>query len=231
MGFILDGKDIGQPEIILRTFISHQIPSFKPRGRIKKHLHLVQHENAGSTDVFTIRNWLLKKGYGYHIIIDRQGTIHQHNDLLDKLWHASQCNGTGIGICLVSPYYPKNISPSHEAMYHPSKRYTVIDADWWTHCSPKSMRKYVQPTDNQLEALEKLIPFLCNALDVSPEYPTIGLNRKQRKIKGYLFRKRPAPGIVAHRDFSMHADGRFALEYLAAQKIVLDTCKECGRPL
>lgn len=216
MGLILYGIDIGQPEgVKIRTYKEDGLPSFKKRGKIKKHLHIVQHENAGSTSVFKVRNWLIKKGYGYHIIIDRGGHVHQHNDLQDKLWHAGQCNGTGIGVCLINPYYPKNLSAELEADFHPVKRFFISAASWWTHCSPRKDRRYVLPTEAQLTTLEKLTPFLTEQLGVPLDFPTIELRRGKRKITGWRLRKRPAPGIVAHRDFSGHADGRFAVEYLA----------------
>jgi len=52
----------------------------------------------------------------------------------------------------------------------------------------------------------------------APRHPstTAGLGRGHAKIKGWDAKPAavPGPGVVAHRDFAGHADGRYLLEQL-----------------
>jgi hypothetical protein len=96
--------------------------------------------------------------------------------------------------------------------------FETIPAEWWTWVKDGD-RRYVMPTQEQLDALVILVPWLCKRLDIPLEFPTIGLNRKKRKIRGWKkfpagWRAKPKPGVVAHRDFASHADGRLPLEYI-----------------
>jgi len=197
---------------------------FKRRGTITKHTNLVMHENAGSIKLTQLSAWLLKKGYGYHITIRPDGCATQHADLIYKLYHGGKLNGGGIGICLLNPYYPKLVNTDEEKEY-----FDIIPAEWWTHCSPRSDRRYSKPTEEQIATLKKLIPFLCTILKIPRVYPTENLNRRQRKIKGWRIPGvRPGPGVVAHGDYSKHADGRYALERLIATDADLP-CPTCGK--
>ena len=203
--------DIVQPDYIPLT---KDLATFKTRGEIKQQKFITLHENAGSINRDMLYAWLQKKGYGYHIIIDPYGITTQHADLWSKLWHGGRMNNFGIGICLLNPYYPKLVDTMEE-----KRLYEIIQAEWWTHCSPRKVRLYARPTNAQLETLAKLVPFLCEWLGVPYVFPTENLNRQQRKIKNWLIpRTRPEPGVIAHRDYSRHADGRFALEHLIKER-------------
>jgi hypothetical protein len=46
------------------------------------------------------------------------------------------------------------------------------------------------------------------------EFPTKDLNSRRTRIKDWKEKAKPEPGIVAHRDFASHADGRGILEQL-----------------
>ena len=196
---------------------------FKRRGRITEHTNIVIHENAGSINRTQLAAWLNKKGFGYHLIIDPDGNTTQHADLAFALWHGGKLNKRSVGICVLNPYYPRLVNTKEEREY-----FEIIPAKWWTHCSPKSDRRYSKPTEAQIETLEKLIPFLCTVLDIPCTYPTKHLNRRQRKIKNwripYVY---PGPGIVAHGDYSRHADGRYLLERLIASSAL--PCPLCGK--
>jgi len=189
----------------IKNYADHDEPLFKARARKKRLEHIVLHETAGRTAIGCKRT-LLRRGYGVHLIIDRDGTISQHGDLRDDVMvHANQCNPTSIGIEIVNPYAP-SIARGMDV--------DTMGAQWWTWCPDPRDRRYVLPTPAQLGVLEKIVPWLCKTLQIPLEFPTRALGPAKRKIKGWRLKKRPAPGIVAHRDFATHADGRYPLEWL-----------------
>jgi hypothetical protein len=206
--FIIDAEFIEPPEgVIVKNFVFDGEPQFKCKPRKKRLDHFVLHETAGRT-AKGCKKTLLKKGYGVHLILDRDGTISCHGDLAtDVMIHANQLNKTSVGIEVINPYAP-SIARGMD--------YETIPARWWTWCNPKEDRRYVLPTKAQLETLLKIVPFLCKRLEIPYVFPTIGLNAKQRKIKGWMIppRAKPGPGVVAHRDFASHSDGRYLLGYL-----------------
>ena len=209
--FIIDSNFIEPPEgLVVKNWVFDGEPLFKSKPRKKELTHFVLHETAGRT-AQGCKSTLLKKGYGVHLILARSGIVSCHGDLKsDIMTHANQLNGTSIGIEVVNPYAPMI------AQQMPVKS---IPAQWWTWCPDKNDRRYILPSDQQLKALELLVPFLCEKLDIPYEFPTIGLNARNRKVKNWRFRGKPAPGVVAHRDFSKHADGRYLLEHLYRQSV------------
>ena len=50
--------------------------------------------------------------------------------------------------------------------------------------------------------------------DLPMAFPTADLGPTKPRINGWDAKAKPAPGIVAHRDFASHADGRYLLEHL-----------------
>jgi hypothetical protein len=208
-GFVIDAQFVAPPEgVIVRNFCFDNEPQFKCRNRKKKLEHFVLHETAGRSANGAERT-LLRRGYGVHLILGRDGVVTCHGDLAnDVMSHANQLNKTSIGIEVVNPYAPK--------LAKGMSNIEMIPADWWTWCPDKKDRRYVLPSQAQLATLLKIVPFLCKQLDIPYVFPTAGLNRKQRKIKGWRIppRAKPGPGVVAHRDFASHADGRYLLEYL-----------------
>jgi len=209
-GCIVFNDEVFAPPVQVKNFLELDVERFKIRKPIKKQKFIVLHENAGSINLKNLYKYLNKKGYGYHLIVDHTGGVTQHGDLADAIWHGGRCNRFGIGICTLNPYYPRLLDTPTE-----KKFYSTIPAPWWAHCENKKDKRVVVPNKLQLQTLVNLIPFLCELLGVPLEFPTRHLNAKQRKIKYYrLPGRRPAPGIIAHRDYSSHADGRFALEFL-----------------
>ena len=209
--FIIDAEFIEPPSgVEVKNFVYDGEPLFKSRPRKKKLQHLVLHETAGRTAV-QCKQTLLRKKYGVHLILDREGLITCHGDLAnDIMTHANQLNSTSIGIEVVNPYAPQlAIGMDVE----------TIAARWWTWCPNKEDRRYVLPTEIQLETLSILIPWLCEKLKIPYQFPTHGLSSRQRKIKGWRkpplgWRAKPKPGVIAHQDFYKHADGRYLLEHL-----------------
>jgi len=211
--FIIDAEFIQPPEgVVVKNFVYDGEPLFKSRPRTKTLQHFVLHETAGRT-AGGCKKTLLRKGYGVHLILARDGTVSCHGDLAnDVMAHANQLNKTSIGIEIVNPYAPKLAV---------GMDFKTIPAEWWTWLANKKDKRYVLPTQVQLDTLVKIVPFLCDKLGIPYKFPTAYLNRKNRKIKGWRFppRARPDAGIVAHRDFGSHADGRFILEYLISKSI------------
>ncbi|MHA1286574.1 MAG: peptidoglycan recognition protein family protein [Candidatus Thorarchaeota archaeon] len=197
---IINGEDVGLPNGVLGSHYKSSLllPHFKHKPRRRKLKHLVLHETAGNTARGCMRT-LVKKGYGVHLILDRKGVVTCHGDLATEVMiHANQLNKTSIGIEVVNPYAPKIAAYDFDS----------IPAEWWCWCPDKKDRQYVLPTDAQLDTLYILIPWLCEKLGIPYVFPTWYLNPRCRK------RKRPSPGVVAHRDFAKHADGRYLLEWL-----------------
>lgn len=207
---MIDGRPTATPAGIRVTnyWEDGEVP-FKARRRRAALRHCVLHETAGRTADGAKRT-MLRKDYGVHLIVDRGGNCSHHGDLVrDQMVHANQCNATSIGIEFVNPYAP---GLAHGIPFE------TVPARWWTW-TMHGDRRYVLPTPAQLRTLTVLVPWLCATLAIPYVFPTIGLGPRQRKIAGWnnkprARRARPAPGVVAHRDFGKHADGRYLLEYL-----------------
>lgn len=210
-GFIINDQFVEAPEgILVHNFKFHSEPTFSSKPRTAKLQHFVLHETAGrSAD--RCKASLIAKGYGVHLILERNGIVSCHGDLATSVMvHAGQLNKTSIGIEVVNPYAP---SLANGMMF------STIPAEWWTWCPDKKKKEYVLPTEAQLKVLTVLVPWLCEKLGIPYVFPTANLNSKARKITGWKgpplgWYAKPDPGVVAHQDFAAHADGRFLLEYL-----------------
>jgi len=207
MGVIIHGKNVELPNgIECLNFVNDHETHFKHKPRKKALQHLVIHETAGISGS-GCRRTLERKGYGIHLICWRNGKFTNHCDLATETTiHANQLNGTSIGIEVVNPYYPNTARRAPYAV-------DAIPAQWWTHRYKKE-NGYVLPSVSQMESLKTVVPWLCKTLNIPYTYPTWYLNRRQRKIKRWQLRAKPDAGIVAHRDFSSHSDGRWILERL-----------------
>ena len=232
---VVNGAIIQLPDEMLEVgvtasnYLLDEEPRFKHRKRRGELLHFVLHETAGNT-AKGCKNTLLKKGYGAQLILSPSGHLSCHGDLLlDRMIHANQLNETSFGIEVVNPYSP--IYVIDDILWS-----NTIDKQWWTWIpninSPGVKRllkkkgwvgvprKYVTPTDEQMRAIKLLVPWLCEITGVPYRFPTKGLNKRKRKIDGINSkpRGRPGPGVVEHRSFALHADGRYILEALIAEE-------------
>jgi len=222
-GLIWEGENIASPPALdAGSVLNFRDTGFKrpvKRGIIEEFKWIVIHENAGSVDPKRVSDNFSK--YGYHIMVDRRGDIFQTCDLEERVWHAGQCNTHGLAICVLNSYYPR-ISPGSK----------TIPAQWWTHCSPKHKKEYIIPTDEQLETMRVLVPWLADKLGIPYRFPTAHLFKEKRKIKGWWAGRTPTEGVVAHQDFSGHADGRYILEWLEDADVpesgvtICPTCKQ-----
>lgn len=216
MSIVVGYRLINPPgRIKAKNYIIDGEPHFKHTDRRKPLQHLVLHETAGrSADA--CKTTLMKKGYGVHLILERDGLLTCHGDLkLNAMAHANQCNATSVGIEVVNPYAPR--------LAWGMKDVSFLEAQWWTWCPDRDDRRYVLPTNAQLEVLLELVPWLCEVLEIPYVFPTSDLNRKKPRITGWNkpplgWSAKPGPGVVAHQDFSKHGDARYPLEYLIANR-------------
>lgn len=181
---------------------------FKSWARTKPHQHIVIHESVTTSAAATVRV-LAQQGLGTHLMIAPDGHISCHNDLSkEQPAHANQLNGTSLGIEIVNPYSPLYAKPPFTE---------TIPAEWWTWVPQSGKKLYTLPTRAQRKALLGLVGWLCQLFPTIPHV----LPTKDLKGKIALWDKgsKPAPGIVAHADFSSHADGRWLIEYLASHGV------------
>ena len=216
---VVDGARVQIPETLVdagfsaSNYLDDGEPHFRRRDRIRPISHLVLHETAGSTADGCKRTLIAKK-HGVQLILAPSGDISCHGDLAkDVMIHANQLNKTSIGIEVVNPYSPKYAKP-------PWGPEDEIPAQWWTWVPKGAPRKYLKPTAEQMVVSRILVPWLCDVLSIPYVFPTADLGPGNRKIKGWNSKPRavPAPGVVAHRDFHSHADGRYMLEDLIERK-------------
>ncbi len=204
-GFLMGGKVKDLPEFITDLEVMLEVGErFEARKRTKKPTHIVIHESVTKSRSRTV-DVLKAKGYGVHFIIDGDGSISQHCDpLKESPIHANQLNSSSVGIEIVNPYYPHLIS----------EPWIVTEpAQWWCHVLKGKLSEYVAPTEAQTKSCRALIEWLCGEISTIPlAFPTRELGPRKGRIKGWKTKEKPEPGIVAHRDFSSHADGRGMLE-------------------
>ena len=209
----VDGEFVALPGHMRQFYVLNwhdspdEVVRFKRRRRRRSPRHIVIHESAGGVDGFRTIRSLERRGYGVHLVLHPDGMLTCHGDLVrDRLVHANQCNSTSVGIEIINPYTPTRMAPPFGAH---------IPAEWWTWVPKGGPRRYVLPTSRQAECLTALVPWLCHVLpDVPLAFPTAYLGRGRRRILGWRLGRRPRSGIVAHRDFAKHADGRWPLEQL-----------------
>lgn len=182
-------------------------PAFRHTARVRPLQHFILHETCGNT-ASGCRDTLIRKGYGVQLILAPDGRVSNHGDLAEAVMvHGNQLNPTSIGIEVCNPYCPGFARPP----FGPT-----IPAEWWTWVPAGGAKAYVLPTPTQLAVLKALVPWLCGQMGIPYAFPTAGLNKAQRKIPGWDGHPAavPGPGVVAHRDFAGHADGRYLLEQL-----------------
>lgn len=209
---IANGKKIPVPAgVSLTNYLEDKEVHFagaQPRG--KKVQHLVFHESVSRDAPSTIR--ILKgRNLGVHLVLAPDGHISQHCDVVtEKIAHGNQLNGSSIGFEIVNPYTGGNLRAPFT---------NTLPAQWWTWVPKDGKELYTTPTESQLKTLAIFVPWLCGVVpDLPYSFPTADLNATNQKIANWDAAGKPAPGIVAHRDYSSHADGRYPLEWLIRNK-------------
>ena len=183
-------------------------PHLSNGKRVKPLVTFVLHETCGNSAT-GCKETLRKEGLGVHLILDKNGIISNHADLATEIcWHANQCNSVSVGMEVVNAYRPEITRDPHG---------DIVPSEWWTWVPKGQPKTYVTPTKIQMDVARIFVPWLCGVLQIPITFPTISLNAKKSQISGWKkfpkgWSAKPGPGIVAHRDFSSHGDGRYMLE-------------------
>lgn len=218
---IIRGEQVPLPKALMDNGVtaSNYLDDGEPRFAhvSRKHglVNFVLHETCGNT-ADGCKDTLLRKKFGVQLIMDPLGHISCHGDLLlDAMVHANQLNPVSIGMEIVNPYSPvyagklfQRTAPAEWWTWVPSMRDPVVERivikKGWTAVP----RQYCLPTDAQMNAIRLFVPWVCGQVCIPYVFPTRDLCAKKRQ------NARPGPGVVAHRDFSTHSDGRYMLEDL-----------------
>lgn len=185
-------------------------PHMAAGARIRPLTTFVIHETGGNTEVGAERS-MQQNHLGVHLLLDVDGSISCYADLATEIcWHASQCNPVSVGMEIVNEYRPEYLRDPHGP---------IIPAAWWTWVPMGQAKEYVCPTDAQMAVAKVFIPWICDRLGIPAIFPTRALSARKTRIAGWQkfpkgWSAKPGPGIVAHQDFSKHADGRYILEQL-----------------
>jgi len=198
------------------NYLDDGIVRFKHRKRTKALRWFVLHETVGNTAKGCVKS-LEKKGFGVQLIQDPYGCFYCHGDLvLDRMVHANHLNNGSFGCEQINPYNPVFVRDS--GIFG-----VWIPRQWWTWVPGRKSvlkllqkkiwervpKKYVALTDAQVQSMSMFAPWVCEQTGCVPfAFPTGDLGKRNRK------KKWPGAGIVAHRDFSNHSDGRYMLEQL-----------------
>jgi hypothetical protein len=190
-------------------------PHMSQGKRTKPLTTYVIHETGGNTEAGA-EGTMAKRHLGVHLLLDVDGSISNYADLATEIcWHAGQANPISIGMEIVNEYRPEVMKDPHGP---------IIPAEWWTWVPRGARREYVCPTDVQMRVALALIPWLCDQLGIPVVFPTRDLCKKKDRITGWQkfpkgWSAKPGAGIVAHRDFAGHSDGRYILERLISQEM------------
>ncbi len=213
---IINGAQVPLPQAVLdagataTNFLMDGEPHLVYKPRTKPLCMFIIHETGGNTEVGAERS-MERNHLGVHLLLDSDGSLSNYADLATETCaHASQANGVSIGMEIVNEYRPELLCDPHGP---------IIPAEWWTWCPPGQRREYVCPTDVQMRVALAFIPWVCNLLGIPIAFPTALLNARNTRIAGWKkfpkgWSAKPGPGIVAHQDFSSHADGRYILDKL-----------------
>jgi len=227
---MIGGESVKLPDSMLKLGITasnylddgeHQFTQYRKRERVSVFvLHESVTMSAAQTNrvLDSKRKRSAKKGkkkgkgydYGIHLNLCPDGHISCHADLiLHRLVHAGYLNATSFGIEVVNPYNPG---------YAGAPFTKVIPGPWWCWKPKNRKKEYTLPTPHQMRAIYPLVKFLADVIPGLPmEFPTANLGPRKRRIDGWEDGAKPGKGIVAHRDFASHADGRYLLEHCIDQ--------------
>ena len=183
---------------------------FRPRK--KPLIHFVIHESVSTSVASTNRTLDRKRAktgydFGIHFNIAPDGCIYQHNDpVTERLVQANYLNDSSAGVEVTTPYNPK---------FGGAPWTRVIAGPWWCWKPRNAEKVYSVPTRVQLAATMTLCRMMARyCTDLPWEFPTQNLNARKTRIDGWREKVAPGPGIIAHRDFASHADGRYLLEHV-----------------
>jgi hypothetical protein len=221
-GVMIEGAEVMSPGLAVKTWTTPGVLRYanKPQqtARVKsKVFQIVIHETTGAT-------WqgIPNPNLGVHFHLDRDGTIVQHADAVDMLWHAEACSAHSVGIENVNIAFD-NDDKANPGETDPGVR---IPIKW----SGSTKGYYVVPPRAQLEALFDLVQVLKQELGVGDNWPQVmphpdPANREAQPDRTFFLmmtgghRYFPSsivnePVIIAHSVLGGHADGAFHALYL-----------------
>jgi hypothetical protein len=169
---------------------------------------LIIHQSVSSS-LRKTADYLRRKGYGVHLMIDSDGSVHQFGDLIESMAHANERNSNAIGIEIINPY-------------------VACKGDWQTMIDPSPVAwkgREVSDTPEQIAALDALCAFLTApnhtwvgssgvTIKVPPEMPTQKADSPSRGAPGWF--DLSVGGIIAHG----HRPGKYPASHpKAGQKV------------
>ncbi len=167
-------------------------------GHVKEPTEVVIHESC-TRDRDKCWRWLKSAKYGVHFMVDRDGGITRHVDPRKYCTvHAGgQHNRPSVAVEVLNTYYGADAI----------KDEVVIKAIW------AHRRRYILPTEIQVEAVWRLIAWLDVEFDALPlQFPCVdGANFLWGRHHAH-----GAPGITAHHRHK-HADALFVEHYCAVR--------------
>jgi hypothetical protein len=214
---IVDGRRVKLPRELLEAgvtatnYLDDGEHRFRATRRIVDLRNGVLHESVtDSTDatigVLRAKRRKYKSAYGIHVLLGQDGHISCHADLArDALVHGNQLNRYSWALEVVNPYAPK---------YDRAPLQSVGECAWWTWTPKGEECEYTLPTPEQVRTLLLVVPWLCAVTSVPYQFPTRHLGPHMPRITGWDDGALPGRGIVAHRDYATHSDGRYPLEFL-----------------
>ncbi len=200
---IIGGIHLTPPSgLRVRNYLAPSVHHFTARGRAGRTVNeIIIHESVTRSMKGTV-NVLRRRGLSVHFIVDGDGVVTQHGDLLNERHsHAAPHNTASVGIEVVNPYYPGHLRKGLP--------WSGIITAGWAHKG-----RYVLPTQRQAEALSLLVEWLTSPSARGLSIPRTWIGARQ----GYLAMGRmpdgirPRPGIYAHTYFR-HADGAWLVLY------------------
>lgn len=140
-----------------------------------------------------------------HFVVNRTGEVTQHNDLVDRLFHAGQHNPSSVGIEVVNPFSP---AFAHGGL----DDWPRIERTTWgaRDDGANPHRTYVLPERKQCEAVTRLVEWLSEPHEhdggvVWPGVPGswVGLDDRNRLLFGFDSEHRsPSPVNLCARVLS-----------------------------
>lgn len=180
---------------------------------------IIFHEPATGLDSWSPSD--MDKPKGVHLSIERDGTIANHNDLVEFLHHAGEAhNKVSIGVEILNPVWNDIASTSN---------LPTIPVDWPGREGVQPQGDYVLPTQAQCEAAASLVDLLTDpgaGHGMASGAQGLAIPRQWfgRTNDGYFRMGNPrdvsdsltVPGIWAHGHFGgakTHVDGYFVALY------------------
>jgi hypothetical protein len=186
-GSIYKGRQIGGPIDGGTTPHSYEIRRLP--------IAIILHETVGWNIVGAGTNKEKTYGFSVHFTVGPDGTVYQHNDIVQLLEHATKANPLSVGIevtnaSVVEVAHPGPISlePSGATSFVRSLQ-TGVDVGGivaedrerlnvaWVDGNPKNYL-YVLPDQDQLEGVTQLVAWLCSGTNATAVATFLNVNEK-----------------------------------------------------